>query len=70
MGRCADCGAWNSLVEERVSETPEPAAQGHRYTLPGTSGGATLYADVEATAAARMPTHEEFLARYCPANAA
>jgi DNA repair protein RadA/Sms len=56
MGRCADCGAWNSLVEERVSDTPAAAAQGHRYTLPGTSEGATLYADVEATAAARMPT--------------
>ena len=44
MGRCADCGAWNSLVEERVSDAPPAAAQGHRYTLPGTSEGATLYA--------------------------
>jgi DNA repair protein RadA/Sms len=58
LGRCPDCGAWNSLVEERVSE---PAAAGdavadHRYALPGQGGGAKLYADVEASAALRVPS--------------
>jgi DNA repair protein RadA/Sms len=58
MGRCADCGAWNTLVEERVSDTPALVAPGgHRYDLPGGAGaGATLYADVEATAAVRLPS--------------
>lgn len=56
LGRCPDCGAWNSLVEERVSETPADAPQEHRYTLPGQSGGAKLYAEVEASAAERVST--------------
>ncbi len=55
MGRCADCGAWNSLVEERVADAP--AGDGdHRYTLPGQSGGAQLYADVEYSHTARIGT--------------
>jgi DNA repair protein RadA/Sms len=55
MGRCADCGAWNSLVEERVAEAPS-GPQAHRYTLPGPSGGARLYADVEFSDTARLST--------------
>jgi DNA repair protein RadA/Sms len=57
LGRCPDCGAWNSLVEERVAEPSAPGdVADHRYALPGQSGGAKLYADVEASAAARMPS--------------
>ena len=26
LGRCADCGAWNSLVEERAAESGTSAA--------------------------------------------
>ena len=55
MGRCADCGAWNSLVEERVSELPS-APQAHRYTLSGQPAGARLYADVEYSDTARLST--------------
>jgi DNA repair protein RadA/Sms len=56
LGRCADCGAWNSFVEERVAE-PATAPAGHRYEgLVPTSGGAKLYADVECSTAARLPT--------------
>jgi DNA repair protein RadA/Sms len=59
MGRCAECGAWNSLVEERVPDT-SPAASGggdsHRYTLPGGSTGAQLYADVQYSDTARLGT--------------
>ena len=25
LGRCPDCGAWNSFVEERTAEAPPPA---------------------------------------------
>ena len=59
MGRCAECGAWNSLVEERVPDAPSPAREGgdgHRYTLPGGSPGAQLYADVQYSDTARLGT--------------
>jgi DNA repair protein RadA/Sms len=56
-GRCAECGAWNSLVEERAPEPANAATAGHRYALPGGSGGgARRYADVEASSAARIPS--------------
>ena len=56
LGRCADCGAWNTFVEERVAE-PATAPVGNRYDIlvPG-SGGAKLYADVEYSTAARLST--------------
>ena len=62
MGRCAECGAWNSLVEERVSEAPAPAAAAGapRYALGG-GGGARLYTDIEMADAPRLPSGiEEF----------
>ena len=58
MGRCAECGAWNSLVEERAAATdaPNAALAGHRYAHFGTSGAATLYAEVDTTSAVRLST--------------
>ena len=59
MGRCADCGAWNSLVEERAVEAAPPAASpgaaSSRYAL-GRSDGARLSADIELTDATRLRT--------------
>ena len=56
LGRCPECGAWNSLVEERVAE-PAALPAGHRYGGLGPGGGgAQLYADVEISTAARLPT--------------
>src|SRR5262252_10892860 len=53
LGRCADCGAWNSLVEER---TPEPSATvAHRYAATAPAG-ARLYADIEVEQSARLST--------------
>jgi DNA repair protein RadA/Sms len=52
MGRCTECGAWNALVEERGAAPTTPAA--HRYAQTG--GGATRYADVSASDAARVST--------------
>ena len=56
LGRCADCGAWNSLVEERVAE-PATAPVGNRYgnLAPG-GGNAQLYADVQVGTAQRITT--------------
>jgi DNA repair protein RadA/Sms len=40
LGRCGECGAWNSFVEE--SQAPERAAAGaavaQRYTQAGAAG--------------------------------
>ena len=48
LGRCGDCGAWNSLVEERAqTEVAGAGASGpHRYAMAGTAGAAQLYADI------------------------
>ena len=57
MGRCTECGAWNSLVEERPAQ---PAvgieAAGNRYAALGAGSGAKLYADVELASAPRLST--------------
>jgi DNA repair protein RadA/Sms len=54
MGRCADCGAWNSLVEERVAE--KPAGQLRSYDIPGGSNGARLYSEIELSSQPRLST--------------
>ena len=53
LGRCSDCGAWNSLVEERAA--PDTAAPGNerRYSL-ASSGGSRLYADIDTVVAERL----------------
>src|SRR6266550_47553 len=54
-GRCNECGAWNSMVEERVSQEPTAvAAAGNRYAQLGAAGSAKLYAEVETTNATRL----------------
>ena len=55
LGRCADCGAWNSLVEERPQEASAPSAAGHRYAL-AASSGARLYSDIQIEQHARLST--------------
>ncbi|MEO7272430.1 MAG: DNA repair protein RadA [Vicinamibacterales bacterium] len=52
LGRCADCGAWNSLVEERSGAEAAPTGD-KRYSLAAT-GGAQLYADIDTVVAARL----------------
>jgi DNA repair protein RadA/Sms len=53
MGRCTECGAWNSLVEERAAD-PTVQAGGHRYAQLGSASAAKLYAEVEAAQAERL----------------
>jgi len=50
LGRCPDCGAWNSFVEERAV----PAAEGRAASSALGSGRAHLYDDVQADAAVRV----------------
>src|SRR5687768_12807549 len=57
QGRCTDCGAWNSLVEERAPEGGAATLQGHRYALPGSAAqGARRYSEIEASSAERIPS--------------
>ena len=49
-GRCVTCGAWNTLVEEVVEETPKPVALGVGDTP------ATLLSDVVLDEAIRLST--------------
>jgi DNA repair protein RadA/Sms len=57
LGRCPECGAWNSLVEERPA--PEPAAVpgdvAKRYSL-AVAAGPQLYADIDTLVAERLST--------------
>src|SRR5512139_4050722 len=55
MGRCPDCGAWNSMVEERADAAP-PAAGANRYAQFGPGSSAKLYAEVETANAVRLST--------------
>src|SRR5947207_11062315 len=56
LGRCGDCGAWNSLVEERAEETQASAAGAHRYALAGATGSARLYSEIQIEQHARVTT--------------
>ncbi len=59
LGRCAECGAWNSLVEERSPEGTGAGSGGpgsHRYALAGAAGSARLYAEVQIEQHARLST--------------
>ena len=56
QGRCFECGAFGSIVEERAPESGGAAPGGHRYALAGTAGEARLYADVELASHPRLTT--------------
>ena len=56
MGRCADCGAWNSFVEERITERPGGEAAAHRYSVGSPTSSARLYADIAVEQYPRLST--------------
>src|SRR5205809_4416903 len=56
LGRGADCGAWNSFVEERPETSTAGAATVHRYALAGNVGSARLYSDIEIERMVRITT--------------
>ena len=62
LGRCSDCGAWNSFVEERpeagggAAGGAAAAAAGHRYATAGAQGTAQLYEDVKLEQHPRLST--------------
>ena len=54
LGRCPECGAWSSLVEERV--TPDRRDEGRRYGLVTATDVSRLYADIDIAHTARLST--------------
>jgi DNA repair protein RadA/Sms len=56
LGRCPECGAWNSLVEEQPMPAGAAAASAEkRYALAAASGP-QLYADIDTVVAERLST--------------
>ena len=55
VGKCPECGAWNSMVEERADAAPV-AAGGNRYAQFGSGSSSKLYAEVETANALRLST--------------
>ena len=60
LGRCAECGAWNSLVEEQAVPSiagggAAAAAAGNRYSLAATAGP-RLYEEIDTVVSARLTT--------------
>jgi DNA repair protein RadA/Sms len=62
LGRCTECGAWNSLVEERAV-APDASAALHRYAGAAAPTGAQRYADVQVANHARLSTSIDELDR-------
>src|SRR5512141_3098247 len=57
LGRCPDCGEWNSFVEERQEPPPGGGARGRQGSLGLESGGRPKpYDVVDGSDAARMPS--------------
>jgi len=57
LGRCSECGAWNSFVEERATDPAPAAASGaNRYAQFSSTSAAKLYADVETSTGLRLST--------------
>jgi DNA repair protein RadA/Sms len=60
LGRCAECGAWNSLVEERpvpaiAGAGAAAASAGSRYALSATAGP-RLYEEIDTVVSERLST--------------
>ncbi|HXW08904.1 MAG TPA: DNA repair protein RadA [Vicinamibacterales bacterium] len=55
LGRCPECGAWNSLVEERPAPAGAAASAEKRYTL-AAAAGPQLYAEIDTVIAERLST--------------
>jgi DNA repair protein RadA/Sms len=56
LGHCADCGSWNSFVEERAQPDEPAAAATGRYAGARQAGAARLYSEIEIGDSARLST--------------
>jgi DNA repair protein RadA/Sms len=53
LGKCAECGAWNALVEERPAPEVSGPSSEKRYSL-AAAAGSQLYADIDTVTAERL----------------
>ena len=56
LGRCGDCSAWNSFVEERAQDPSTAAASTERRYALASASGARLYSDVALEQHPRLST--------------
>jgi DNA repair protein RadA/Sms len=63
MGRCPGCGEWNTLVEERVAETPARGSRHGRGKAGRRAARPVPLAEVEASRLERVPTGSDELDR-------
>ena len=56
LGRCPECGAWNSLVEERPVPAAAAAASAEKRYALAAAAGPQLYADIDTVVAERLST--------------
>jgi DNA repair protein RadA/Sms len=62
LGKCAHCGAWNTL-EETVAEAPGPATRNTRFQALARSQPVATLCEIDAADVARTPTGQEELDR-------
>ena len=56
LGRCPECGAWNSFVEERAAPASAATASVERRYSLAAATGPQLYADIDTVTAERLST--------------
>jgi DNA repair protein RadA/Sms len=56
IGRCPECGAWSTLVEERSADAPPRGGPASASLAASSSSGAVRLSDVAAAAVPRIPT--------------
>jgi DNA repair protein RadA/Sms len=56
LGRCPDCGEWNSFVEERHEAPPPPNARGRQTTLALETSRPHAYETIDGADAPRVPS--------------
>src|SRR5262245_1069648 len=56
LGKCPDCGAWNSFVEESPASETTASAAGHRYAIAGGAAHPRPYSELEIEQHARLST--------------
>jgi DNA repair protein RadA/Sms len=56
LGRCPECGAWNTLVEERPMPVAVAAASAEKRYALAAAAGPQLYADIDTVVAERLTT--------------
>jgi DNA repair protein RadA/Sms len=56
LGRCPDCGEWNSFVEERQEAPPPPNARGRQTTLALETSRPHAYETIDGSDAPRVPS--------------